>query len=556
MFVRSWLNTVKSRLIPSPREQQRKAAGQKAKSHRPQLETLEDRRMLAFVGAINYSLGVNPAAVVSADFTNDGLLDLATVNYEGTVSVLVANAAAPGAFYQPAVTSTGGADPLSLAVGDFNDDGNLDVVTANANDVTVMRGDGSGAFGAPTSYTVNGNPQSVAVGDFNGDGLLDLGVTSNVYSPPSACYYSYYCYYYGTNHGYANVLLGNADAGGQADGTFAAADFTFLDYAFHTTALTADINGDQYDDFVTLHSFGYVGVMFGQGSGLHGPNHYYTGDYSVAVAAADLDGDGDTDLVTANYYGNSVSVLKGDGLGGFSGPVRYGTGGSPGSLALGDFTGDGKLDVMAANAGSGQVVALHGRGDGTFSLPALAATIPSMRTFVAEDFNGDGWLDAATANGGSNEVSVLINDQSWPVPVPPNLTIRDVTKNEGRSGITSFSFIVELSQASSQTVTVNFATGNGTATTGDNDYISRAGTVTFGPGQTTATIDISVRGDKRREATETFFVHLTGATNATITDAQAAGTITNDDGGGKGNRARLSAALLGDDWLTTTKKRK
>ena len=225
------------------------------------------------------------------------------------------------------------------------------------------------------------------------------------------------------------------------------------------------------------------------------------------------------------------------------------------SLTLGDFTHDGKIDVLVTNAGSNQLVVLHGRGDGTFSLPALAATIASPRALAAGDFNDDGWLDAATANG-ANNVSVLISDRSWPVPVAPNVSINNVIKNEGRAGLTSFSFTVELSQVSIQAVTVKFATANGTATTGDNDYLAAVGTITIGVGQKSATITISVRGDKRKEASETFYVNLTSATNATITDAQGVGTITNDDGGGKGPKSGRTTAVPVDLLFPAPKKRK
>jgi hypothetical protein len=564
MLVRSWFDSLKSRLTYTPNRHQRRAAGERRPAtHHSKLETLEDRCLLAFAGAVNYPTGANSQAIVSADFNGDNVLDLAVANYSNsTVSVLIGNVNGLGeadGTFQPAVTSATGSFPLSLAVGDFNDDGNLDVATANAYDVSVMLGNGNGTFGTPSSMGVIGNPQSVAVGDFNGDGLLDLGVISNYYySPPYNCYYYYYypCYYYGYYQSYANVLLGNADGDGQADGTFSAANSTFLDYASHSTALAADLNGDAYDDFVSFNSNGYVTVLMGHGSGyLHGPALYYTGNYSNALAAGDLDNDGDTDLVTANYYSNSVGVLLGNGLGGFSAPVNFATGGSPVAVALGDFTHDGKLDVLAAISGAGQLIVLHGEGDGTFSLPAIAATVSSVRGTAEGDFNGDGWPDAATANGNSN-ASVLINDQSWPVPAPPNVTIKDVTKNEGRTGLTSFSFTVELSQASSLPVTVSFATLDGTARTSDNDYVAATGTITIAAGQLTETITIFVRGDKKKEASETFFVHLAGATNATITDAQGMGTISNDDGRGKGPRSSRTAAFLGEDSFATTKKRK
>src|SRR2546426_8034281 len=98
--------------------------------------------------------------------------------------------ATPAARSAP-LTSATGAGPLSVAVGDFNGDGKLDLATANAGDVSVLLGNGNGTFQAPTGISLGdaGSPTSVAVGDFNGDGTLDLGVTSNVYFPGAPGYW-------------------------------------------------------------------------------------------------------------------------------------------------------------------------------------------------------------------------------------------------------------------------------------------------------------------------------------------------------------------------------
>src|SRR5207237_5702252 len=81
-----------------------------------------------------------------------------------------------------------------------------------------------------------------------------------------------------------------------------------------------------------------------------------------------------------------------------------------------------------------------------------------------------------------------------------------------------------------QGVTVDYATADGTATTADNDYLAASGTVTLAPGQTSQTVTISVVGDKRVEADETFFVNLTGATNAILPPGtKGTGTVLNDD---------------------------
>lgn len=112
----------------------------------------------------------------------------------------------------------------------------------------------------------------------------------------------------------------------------------------------------------------------------------------------------------------------------------------------------------------------------------------------------------------------------------PSLSIGDVSVVEGNSGNRNLSFAVSLSNPSTQTITVSYATANGTATAGS-DYTTANGTLTFNAGQTSKTVSVSVRGDRTVEPDETFFLNLSNATNATIADAQGIGTITNDEEG-------------------------
>ena len=111
----------------------------------------------------------------------------------------------------------------------------------------------------------------------------------------------------------------------------------------------------------------------------------------------------------------------------------------------------------------------------------------------------------------------------------PTMIIGDVTLAEGNASSTAFSFPVTLSAASGQQVTVIFTTSNGTATTGDNDYGTATGTLTFAPNQTSKNITVNVTGDTKNEANETFNVTLSGGTNVSVTDSLGLGTITNDD---------------------------
>jgi large repetitive protein len=109
------------------------------------------------------------------------------------------------------------------------------------------------------------------------------------------------------------------------------------------------------------------------------------------------------------------------------------------------------------------------------------------------------------------------------------VTISDVSKKEGDSGTTAYVFTVAVSGSPMSTVTVDWATGGGTASA-VSDYVPANGTVSFAPGVTTKTVTIQVVGDTGPEPNETFFVNLSNPSpNAYIFDPQGVGTIVNDD---------------------------
>src|SRR5206468_9197549 len=110
----------------------------------------------------------------------------------------------------------------------------------------------------------------------------------------------------------------------------------------------------------------------------------------------------------------------------------------------------------------------------------------------------------------------------------PRVSINDVTRTEGNSGLTAFAFTVSLSVVYDVPVTIGYATANGTATAGS-DYQAASGTLTILAGQTSGTVTVLVNGDRLPEPNETFFVNLSAPTNATIADGRGMGTIVNDD---------------------------
>ncbi|MEK6287034.1 MAG: VCBS repeat-containing protein, partial [Acidobacteriota bacterium] len=206
----------------------------------------------SFGAKTDFSTGFAPASVAVGDFNGDGNLDLAVADrgdFESgtdpeTVSILLGTGT--GSF--GAKTDFGTGSPFEVAVGDFNGDGNLDLAVANNNNtVSILLGAGAGSFGAKTDFGTGIQPISVAVGDFNSDGKLDLAVAN-----------------YGFNGATVSILLGTGT------GSFGART-----------------------DFVT-------------GSG------------PASVAVGDFNGDGKLDLVVANLRSNTVSILQNTGPIGFS----------------------------------------------------------------------------------------------------------------------------------------------------------------------------------------------------------------------------------------------
>jgi hypothetical protein len=134
----------------------------------------------------------------------------------------------------------------------------------------------------------------------------------------------------------------------------------------------------------------------------------------------------------------------------------------------------------------------------------------------------------------SNPVNLKIGDDTGKGTIlnddTPNISIsiNDVSKTEGNSGIKNFSFTVTLNEASNQAITLDYSTADGTANANE-DYTSKTGSLTFAAGETSKTISIEVNGDTKVEADETFTVTLSNPSNASITDAQGIGTILNDD---------------------------
>jgi hypothetical protein len=190
-----------------------------------------------------------------------------------------------------------------------------------------------------------------------------------------------------------------------------------------------------------------------------------------------------------------------------------------------DATAAASSDYQAA---SGTVTFAPGQTVQTFNVLVNGDTQSEFEEAFIVNLTG-----ATSASLGNSLVYGNIRDDDS----VPEISISDASVYEGNSGSRSMTFSVSLSMPSTQKVRVNYKTANGTAKASDNDYAAKSGTITFSPGQTTKTITISIKGDKKKESDEYFYVNLSGANGAPVDDGQGEGAIFNDDGG-SGRRGR------------------
>ncbi|MFM7486515.1 MAG: FG-GAP-like repeat-containing protein, partial [Cytophagales bacterium] len=277
--------------------------------------------------------------------TTTGLVAYATRNFTPTFTPNKGSITT--ADFSPKLAFTAGTNPNSVAIGDIDGDGNADLAVANygsTRTVSVFRNTGSSGtvkFSTQVDFTTDYAPWSVANGDLDGDGKVDLAVangsSSNTVSvfnnTGSSGTVSFATKVdFTTGVGPVSLAIGDLDGDGKPD-------LTVANYGSNTVSVFRNTGSSGTVSYATK-----VDVA--------------TGSLPRSVAIGDLDGDGKPDLAVANEGSDSVSVLRNTGSRGtvsFAAKVDFTTGADPRSVAIGDLDGDGKPDLAVANLSSNTV---------------------------------------------------------------------------------------------------------------------------------------------------------------------------------------------------------
>jgi len=397
-----------------------------------------------FRPATQVATGDSPNAAVLAKFNSDAYLDMVVVSYlANQIQIYLGNGS--GGFLPPTSISTGSeSGPWALAVLDWNRDTKNDLVVLlhGTSKYRLYTGNGAGGFSLQAEYSVAQGPVAVAVGDWDGDEMVDVAVVSEgdtaIVPPPNGTVTVAYgcviglCYpaTVTVNPSPASITSGLLNTDIYPDlvvGSLASSNLLILygepDFGFGSgvpldvgggsfTAAVGDYNGDTKQDLAVgvQRPSGQGAVKVFTGNGMYSftaGGTFPIGSVAADMVAVDFAGSTALDLATANTTAASVSLLVGDGAGGFTATPRYALPAlsNIAGLASGDMNGDGKIDLAVTRSdGTGaeldSLVLLQGSGTGTFnawqsltlrgSLENGAHAGPVLfAPFVGADDNGD-----------------------------------------------------------------------------------------------------------------------------------------------------------------------
>jgi VCBS repeat protein len=347
-------------------------------------------------------VGTAPSAVELADLNHDGKLDAAVANSESdNVTILLGDG--KGGF-NPAAGSpfAAGHNPNDLAIGDVNNDGNLDLAFANHDTtyLTVLIGDGKGAFkpasGSPFTVQSKPHPHGVVIADFNSDGWADLATDD-------------------WQNNRVTVIFNDGK------GSFSSPGVSFpVGKMPYQKLRAADLNKDGKADIVTTNfEGGNVTVLLSDGKGgfREAPGSPFDSNKQpFAIAIGDLNGDGNPDLAIGHYSGHitdtsgdRMTILLGAGDGTFRQAwSQLVPGKAPTRVAIGDVNGDKVADAVFANYGNNSVTIVLGSHN-NFNTAGWTTVVGKHPTGVAiGDLNSDGRGDIVTSNYDDNDISIVL----------------------------------------------------------------------------------------------------------------------------------------------------
>lgn len=374
----------------------------------------------SFARVVTYpSGGSTPYEIALGDVNGDNRLDVVVANLQSdNVGVLLGTGTGTlGAARLYALPL--GAGPIGLSLADMNKDGLLDIVTGNSyfnggngttsGSVSILLNNGSGTFGAATTYVTGGSLRELALADFNKDGTLDIAaVSANTASNSTGTKLLY-------------VLLSRS--GGYAPVA------TYSVNTSSTVLTTGDLNRDGQPDLVFNRvREGNIGVLLGRSGGTFSAMTTYPGGgtFVAGVELGDVNGDNLLDAVVGNLNGSTVDVLLGTGTGAFGSATSFAAGGSPYGTSLADINGDGKLDILAANF-TGNTVGVLLNTDVT---PVLTSLSPASGPVGATITLTGASLTGATAvrfNGTAAATFSVVSATTITVTVPAGATSGNVT---------------------------------------------------------------------------------------------------------------------------------
>jgi len=527
---------------------------------------------------------VGPHDITSNDFNLDGYPDLAIPNYvfgnTTNLSIILNNG--DGTFGSP-VTYAAGEEPWNVTSGDYDSDGDPDVILSNnlSGTLSYFLNNGNGTFATQVIISVGNLPVTLINGDFDGDGDVDIISANNTSESISILFNineSPIIESTFPQQNELNVLLTSditvtfnleMDVVSFDSSTFVVhASQTGLhkgSYSYNaaTKSVTLDVNddftvGENVDITLTTGIKSAIGdtmdspytwsftIEVEDGSGVFAEQVTYdVGFNPLSIASSDLDGDDDQDLAVTNWNSGNVSVLLNNGDGTFTSQVTYSVGLNPKGITSTDLDGDGDQDLAVINEGVSTVSILLNNGNGTFgSHMTYAVGLGAAAGITSSDLDGDGDQDLAVANVRVSTISVLLNNGDG--TFTPQVTY---SVGIDPSGITS----TDLDGDGDQDLAVtNWGSGNVSVllNNGDGTFASQ---VTYSVGSAPHGITSS---DLNGDGDQDLAVANWGSDNVSVLLNNGDGTfamqVTNDVGDGVLNVASSDLDGDGDQDLSVT----